>query len=111
MCYCQLTLFCRAWGCRVKSQILHPAGPSARQARNPESSPGTARRYYTQKRLARASRKLGIPDLQVYDQFEDRRVGLRMCTFTGPVRDLGGGVLVRSLHLQHSPACAGPCCR
>ena len=30
----------------------------------------------------------------MYDQFEDRRVGLRMATFTGPVRDLGGGVQV-----------------
>ena len=28
----------------------------------------------------------------MHDQFEDRRVGLRMATFTGPVRDLGGGV-------------------
>ena len=61
-----------------------------------------ARRYYTQKRLGRASRKLGIPDLQLYDQFEDRRVGLRMCTFTGPVQDLGRGVQVP--RLSGSPA-------
>lgn len=25
----------------------------------------------------------------MYDQFEDRRVGLRFCTFTTPVQDLG----------------------
>lgn len=65
-------------------------------------------RYYTQKRLARASKKLGITDLTVYDQFEDRRVGLRMCTFTSEVQDLGGGVKVCSLdmlspsHLWHA---------
>ncbi|BDA43970.1 hypothetical protein COCOBI_05-1540 [Coccomyxa sp. Obi] len=51
-------------------------------------------RYYTQKRLSRASKKLGIPELTVYDQFEDKRVGLRMCTFTSEVHDLGDGVKV-----------------
>ncbi len=51
-------------------------------------------RYYTQKRLSRASKKLGIPELTVYDQFEDRRVGLRMCTFTSEVHDLGDGIKV-----------------
>ena len=43
--------------------------------------PADCARYYTQKRLGRASKKLGIPELTVYDQFEDRRVGLRFCTF------------------------------
>ena len=51
-------------------------------------------RYYTQRRLNRASKKLGIPELLVYDQFEDRRVGLRFCTFVTPVQDLGGGCKV-----------------
>ena len=51
-------------------------------------------RYYTQKRLNRASKKLGIPELIVYDQFEDRRVGLRFCTFVTPAQDLGRGVKV-----------------
>lgn len=56
-------------------------------------------RYYTQKRLNRASKKLGIAELIVYDQFEDRRVGLRFCTFVTPVQDLGGGCRVTvSLH-------------
>ena len=53
-------------------------------------------RYYTQKRLNRASKKLGIPELIVYDQFEDRRVGLRFCTFVTPAQDLGRGVKVLS---------------
>ena len=30
----------------------------------------------------------------MYDQFEDRRVGLRFCTFVTPVQDLGGGCKV-----------------
>ena len=51
-------------------------------------------RYYTQRRLVRASKKLGIPDLAVRDQLEDRRVGLRMVVFTGPIHDLGGGMQV-----------------
>ncbi len=51
-------------------------------------------RYYTQRRLNRASKKLGIPELIVYDQFEDRRVGLRFCTFVTPVQDLGNGCKV-----------------
>ena len=55
---------------------------------------GDCARYYTQKRLGRASKKLGIPELTVYDQFEDKRVGLRMCTFTSNVQDLGNGVKV-----------------
>ncbi|KAK9843785.1 hypothetical protein WJX81_006264 [Elliptochloris bilobata] len=51
-------------------------------------------RYYTQRRLARASKKLGIPELAVHDQLEDRRVGLRMVVFTGPIHNLSGGVQV-----------------
>ena len=53
-------------------------------------------RYYTQRRLNRASKKLGIPELIVYDQFEDRRVGLRFCTFVTAVQDLGNGCKVKS---------------
>ena len=30
----------------------------------------------------------------MYDQFEDRRVGLRFCTFVTPVQDLGNGCKV-----------------
>lgn len=30
----------------------------------------------------------------VYDQFEDKRVGLRMCTFTSEVQDLGYSIKV-----------------
>lgn len=62
----------------------------------PRAKKGPAlRRYYTQRRLLRASKKLGIPDLAVRDQLEDRRVGLRMVVFTGPIHDLGGGVQAR----------------
>lgn len=56
---------------------------------------GGGGRYYTQRRLARAAKKLGIAELAVHDQLEDRRVGLRMVVFTGPVHDLGAGVQAR----------------
>ena len=65
------------------------------------------RRYYTQKRLNRASKKLGIPELIVYDQFEDRRVGLRFCTFVTRAQDLGRGVKVRSPLLVEGIAMTG----
>lgn len=66
------------------------------------------RRYYTQKRLSRASKKLDIPELIVYDQFEDRRVGLRFCTFITPVQDLGGGCKVTCLPRPSVPSCTHP---
>ena len=70
-------------------------------------------RYYTQKRLSRASKKLGIAELIVYDQFGDRRVGLRFCTFVTPTQDLGRGVKVPSPLLVQGIAmtgCARPHC-
>ena len=49
-------------------------------------------RYYTQKRLARAAAKLGhTAVLTVHDQFEDRRTGVRMCTFVSSIQHLAGG--------------------
>ena len=74
---------------------------------SPEASDHT-RRYYTQKRLSRASKKLGIPELIVYDQFEDRRVGLRFCTFVTPVQNLGGGCKVTSVPRLSAPICTYP---
>ncbi len=68
-----------------------PTLPATSEARGGEAAP-PRRRYYTQRRLARAAAKLGIPELAVAHQLEDRRVGLRMVVFTGPARDLGGGV-------------------
>lgn len=63
----------------------------------PENSTGaciTRRRYYTQKRLARAAKKLGHGDnfsLVIFDQFVDRHVGVRMVTFVTPIKHLAGG--------------------
>ena len=80
---------CEAATCLLQL-VLVGAKARVQIKRNP-----ALRRYYTQRRLARASKKLGIPDLAVRDQLEDRRVGLRMVVFTGPIHDLGGGVQAR----------------
>lgn len=42
----------------------------------------------------------------MYDQFEDRRVGLRFCTFVTPVQDLGNGCKVMAQCLPPPWPCA-----
>ena len=66
---------------------------------HPRSDCVVRHRYYTQKRLARAAAKLGHASvLSVHDQFEDRRVGVRMVTFVSPIQHLAEGGQVRCHH-------------
>ncbi|KAK9808765.1 hypothetical protein WJX72_003209 [[Myrmecia] bisecta] len=50
-----------------------------------------ANRWHTSKRLEAAAHLMQHDfDLQVYDQFEDRKVGLRMVTFISPIKHVNG---------------------
>lgn len=69
-------------------------------------------RYYTQARMAVACRKLynSEPSILLHDQYEDKKVGLRMITFITEVQQLDddgkvGLTPVLSFHTHVVPSC------